>query len=90
MQAEGVDMALMDSAVKVGSQGSVAYNGSEIDQPFNTYTQEFSFIRKQLNTDPEEGSTTAIGSQVMKVGLQNLILNKVYQDFQTGENVVGQ
>ena len=90
MQAEGVDMALMDSAVKVGSQGSVAYNGSEIDRPFNTYTQEFSFIRKQLNTDPEEGSTTAIGSQVMKVGLQNLILNKVYQDFQTGENVVGQ
>ena len=90
MKNEGVDMALMDSAVKVGSQGAVKYNGKSIDVPFNTYTQEFSFIRKQLNTDPEEGSTTAVGSQVMKVGLQNLILNKVYQDFQTGENIIGQ
>ena len=90
MKNEGVDMALMDSAVKVGSQGAVKYNGKSIDVPFNTYTQEFSFIRKQLNTDPEEGSTSAVGSQVMKVGLQNLILNKVYQDFQTGENIIGQ
>ena len=62
MKNEGVDMALMDSAVKVGSQGAVKYNGKSIDVPFNTYTQEFSFIRKQLNTDPEEGSTSAVGS----------------------------
>lgn len=90
MQTEGVDMVLMDSAVKIGSQGAVKYDGSKVDKPFNKYTQEFSFIRKQLNTDPEEGSTSAVGSQVLKVGLQNLILDKVYQDFQTGENIVGQ
>lgn len=90
MKAEGVDMVLMDSAVKIGSQGSVKYNGTSIDQPFNTYTQDFSFIRKQQNTDPEEGSTSAVCSQVLKVGLQNLILDKVYQDFQTGNDIVGQ
>ena len=69
MQDEGVDMLLMDSAVKVGSQAPVEYDGNAIEKPFNKYTQEFSFLRRQLNTDPEEGSTMAIGTQMVKIVL---------------------
>ena len=68
MLDEGVDMMFMDSAVKVGSQAPVKYDGNAISKPFNKYTQRFSFIRRQLNTDPEEGSTIAIGSQMVKIG----------------------
>jgi hypothetical protein len=38
MLKEGVDMLLMTSAVKVGSQGAVQFNGETIDAPFNKYT----------------------------------------------------
>jgi len=38
MVAEGVDMLLMTSAVKVGSQGAVSFDGEGISQPFNKYT----------------------------------------------------
>lgn len=90
MIKEGVDMALMDSAVKVGSQGAVKYDGTSINEPFTTYIQEFSFIRKQLNTDPEEGSKSTVGSQVIKVCLQSLILDKPYKNFEDGKEILGQ
>lgn len=78
MQNEGVDMLLMDSAVKVGSQAPVKYDGNVIEKPFNKYTQEFSFLRRQLNTDPEEGSKIAIGTQMVKIVLQSLRLDRMY------------
>ena len=71
-------MLLMDSAVKVGSQAPVKYDGNAIEKPFNKYTQEFSFLRRQLNTDPEEGSKIAIGTQMVKIVLQSLRLNRRY------------
>jgi hypothetical protein len=37
MLDETVDMLLMTSAVKVGSQGAVKYDGHSINQPFNKY-----------------------------------------------------
>jgi hypothetical protein len=62
MLDEGVDMLLMTSAVKVGSQGAVSYNGEIISEPFNKYTQDYSYLRRQLNTDPEEKDTNHIGT----------------------------
>ena len=37
MLNEGVDMLLMTSAVKVGSQGAVKFDGESINAPFNKY-----------------------------------------------------
>ena len=90
MKREKVDMLLMNSAVKVGSQGSVEYNGEFIEKPFNKYQQEYSFLRRQLNTDPEEGDTIAAGTQMIKIALSNLrLLRDNYFDSEKGENVTG-
>ena len=50
---------MINSAVKVGSQGSLGgkETNSKIDFTnndikFNTYKQKYQFLRKQLNTDP--------------------------------------
>lgn len=92
MLNEGVDMLLMTSAVKVGSQGAVEYKDGKIDAPFNKYEQEFGFLRRQLNTDPEEGDAIAIGTQMVKIVLQNLRLYRA--DYvinpETGETASGQ
>lgn len=91
MLDEGVDMMFMESAVKVGSQAPVKYDGNSISKPFNKYTQKFAFIRRQLNTDPEEGSLIHIGSQMVKIGLQNLRLERTnYVHNGTGKAVSGQ
>ena len=74
MRNEKVDMLLMDSAVKLGSQGAVEFDGESINEPFNVYEQDFGFLRRQLNTDPEEGDTIAVGTQMIKIGLSNLRL----------------
>lgn len=91
MNNEGVDMLLMTSAVKVGSQGAVKFNGDIIDQPFNKYEQDYSYLRRQLNTDPEEGDTSTLGTQMVKIVLQNLRLKRDnYVDSVTGERIGGQ
>lgn len=89
MLDEKVDMLFMDSAVKVGSQCPIEFDGKTFNAPFNTYTQNFAYLRRQLNTDPEEGSTIAIGTQMVKIGLQNLRLDRTYTHNATGENVSG-
>ena len=90
MMNEKVDMLFMTSAVKVGSQGAVKYDGTTINEPFNVYEQDYGFLRRQQNTDPEEGETTAIGTQMVKVVLQNLRLNRInYVDNVTGKQVSG-
>lgn len=66
---EGVDMLLMTSAIKVGSQGAVEFDGNNISQPFNKYTQSYAYLRRQLNTDPEEGDKIPMGTQMVKIGL---------------------
>ena len=90
MLNEKVDMLFMTSAVKVGSQGAVKYDGTTINEPFNVYEQDYGFLRRQQNTDPEEGETTAIGTQMVKVVLQNLRLNRMnYIDNTTGKQMSG-
>lgn len=90
MLNEKVDMLFMTSAVKVGSQGAVEYKDGAISDKFNTYTQEYGFLRRQQNTDPEEGDTTALGTQMVKVVLQNLrTARNNYVSNTTGEKVTG-
>lgn len=74
MLDEKVDTLFMTSAVKVGSQGAVEFNGETIDKPFNVYTQQYLFLRRQLNTDPEEGEAANLGTQMVKIVMQNLRL----------------
>ena len=89
MLDEKVDMLLMTSAVKVGSQGAVSFDGTNFTGPFNTYKQSYSYLRRQLNTDPEEKDESAIGTQMMKIGLANLVLDREYKDLD-GNVVSGQ
>lgn len=58
---------IYDICCKVGSQGAVEFNGETIDKPFNVYTQQYSFLRRQLNTDPEEGEAANLGTQMTKL-----------------------
>ena len=85
MESEGIDMLMMHSAVKTGSQGAVKCTpdmfktGEEFKNfKFNTYNQDFAFIRRQLNTDPHERSTVAMGTQMTKIALSNLKKNRLY------------
>lgn len=88
MISEGVDMLLMTSAVKVGSQGAVSFDGETISKPFNKYEQDYSYLRRQLNTDPEDKDENHIGTQMMKIGLSNLVRNRTYIDLD-GKEITG-
>lgn len=91
MLEQKVDMLLMTSAVKVGSQGPVKFDGTKMDRPFNKYTQSYAYLRRQLNTDPEEGDKIVMGTQMVKIGLQNLRLNRDdYTHSRSGEKISGQ
>lgn len=85
MLKQGVDQLLMDSAVKVGSVGSVKFDGSKFVGPLNKYTQRYDHLRNQLNTDPEEGDLMAIGTQMVKIVLQNLRLDRSYNGVKGSE-----
>jgi hypothetical protein len=48
-------------------------------------------LRRQLNTDPEEGDKIAMGTQMVKIGLQNLRLERTnYKNARTGKLMNGQ
>jgi hypothetical protein len=49
------------------------------DFKFNTYKQEYKFIRRQLNTDPREDEKMHIGTQMLKITLSNLIMDAMYK-----------
>ena len=79
MEKQGIDMLMMHSAVKTGSQEAskctpdMFKDGNEFKKfKFNTYKQDFAFIRRQLNTDPRERDTVAMGTQMTKIALTNL------------------
>lgn len=80
MDKDGVHMLMFESAVKFGSQGKQAFptTKEELDNfQFNTYQQDFKWLRKQLNTDPKESDLMAIGTQTKKIALTIL---DVYKD----------
>lgn len=80
MKESKVDNLLMTSAIKVGLQGHSEFNGETISKPLNVYTQRLSALRRQLNTDPEEGDVVAAGTQMIKVCLSSLRLDRTYGD----------
>lgn len=86
MKENKVDNLLMTSAVKVGLQGHSEFDGDTISKPLNVYTQRLSALRRQLNTDPEEGDIIAAGTQMIKVCLSSLRLDRTYGDM-TGEQL---
>ena len=76
MKEQGVDMLMFESAVKVGAHGNsdfVADAYGNITGKFNTYSQKSFFLRKQLNTDPNEKEKMKIGIQTVKVALSAAI-----------------
>lgn len=79
MKQDKVDNLLMTSAVKVGLQGASEFNGRDLSKPLTTYTQRLSALRKQLNTDPEEGDQIAAGTQMIKVCLSSLRIDRPYK-----------
>lgn len=114
MKNNNVDMVLMSSAVKVGSQGAVAnpkwddyrqdddkdnkanYNKDGSLKPVfsesfkvNPYSVSFEYLRKQLNTDPNEKKYMNIGSQATKVALASLNPSAIYLT-RDGEEKSGQ
>lgn len=114
MKNNDVDMVLMSSAVKVGSQGAVAnpkwddyrqdndennkanYNADGSLKPVfsesfkvNPYSVSFEYLRKQLNTDPNENKYMNIGSQATKVALASLNPSAMYLT-RDGEEKSGQ
>ena len=114
MKNNDVDMVLMSSAVKVGSQGAVAnpkwddyrqdddkdnkanYNKDGSLKPIfsesfkvNPYSVSFEYLRKQLNTDPNENKYMNIGSQATKVALASLNPSAMYLT-RDGEEKSGQ
>lgn len=91
MLKQGVDMMMMTSAVKLGSQGAVEFKDGKLNAPFVKYTQSYGFLRRQLNTDPEEDSESNLGTQMTKVGLQNLRLKRDnYVNPITNEEISGE
>lgn len=81
MNKEGVHMLLINSAVKVGSQGSMNITASDFKEhtePFNTYEQEFKYLRKQFNTDPHGDETIKMGTQMTKVAMAGLMPGREY------------
>ena len=116
MKKQGIDMLLINSAVKVGSEGSKAINWSEFREnddernennffednengtswkptfdegfDFNTYDVDFSYLRKQLNTDPKEDEMLRMGTQAQKIIFSNLFQGRQYTT-QSGEQIKG-
>lgn len=105
MKSQGIDMLMVDSAVKVGGQSSKEINwdnyakSSDIKDPsnhiennlnnplkptfdesfeFGTYEQKFMYLRKQLNTDPDEDWVMNMGTQMTKIVMSNLLDGRSY------------
>lgn len=88
---EGVDMLLFDSAVKIGNKHNSEFKqGKGIEEPFVTFKQDFRYLRKQLNTDPNGKTEMNLGTQTAKVALASLILDRTnYTDSLTGDAISG-
>ena len=79
MEMQNVDMLMFESAVKVGAHGNSNFTvdaRGNTTGSFNTYSQKTFFLRKQLNTDPNEKEKMKIGIQTVKVALSAVIGEK--------------
>ena len=81
MKSDKIDMLMVNSAVKLGSQGSKAienWDTFESDFHFNPYTQKFLYLRKQFNTDPKEEELMNVGTQMKKIALSAIMPGREY------------
>lgn len=91
MRDNQVDMIMMTSAVKVGSQGAISFDqllSSSLHKD-HTYVQEMRYLRKQLNTDPSEREESPLGTQTIKIALSNLRMDDTYTNPLTGKTSTG-
>lgn len=80
MQDQNVDMVMINSSVKVGSVGSQPLDFNKLDEfKFNTYSQKYSYLRKQFNTDPKDKELMKVGTQSAKVAMLALDPGKTYK-----------
>lgn len=92
MKDQGVDMVMIQSAVKIGSQGAKDINWDKYSKKagdglpefrssfkFNKYEQEFRYLRKQLNTDPTEDWKMNFGTQMTKIAFSNMVEDRLYK-----------
>ena len=70
-------MLMIDSAVKLGAQGSIDYSTDD-NFRFNTYKQQFKYLRKQFNTNPHHKDEQSMGTQMVKVALSSLVMGNTY------------
>lgn len=82
-----IHMLMVNSAVKVGSQGSIKHS-SDDNFKFNVYKQPFSRLRKQFNTDPHHKEDQSMGTQMVKVALSSLIKEHKYKNGLRGDELV--
>ena len=80
MKKDGIDMVMFNSAVKVGSQGSqdINWDTFDTDFTFNTYEQEYRYLRKQFNTDPKEKELMSVGTQMTKIAMSAMLPGREY------------
>ena len=79
MDKQNVDVLMFESAVKVGAHGNSSFvvdSAGNVTGEFNTYSQKRFFLRKQLNTNPNEKEIMKIGIQTVKVALSAVIGEK--------------
>lgn len=79
MNKDGVHVLLFESAVKIGGQGRQNFPTTPEELAnfrFNSYSLDFKYLRKQLNTDPKESDLSTVGSQTKKVALTILDIYK--------------
>lgn len=115
MLDQNVDMLMIQSAVKVGSQGAKKidfdkYAKSDWDfglyqndmdgtgpafgtaSGFNTYQQDFKYLRKQLNTDPTDEKYMNMGTQMTKIAFSSLVEGRQYRmrdgSYKSGEDIL--
>lgn len=92
----GVDMVMFESAVKVGSEGVQRFDPDMTAEEVaafsfkdHIYRQKYSFIRRQLNTDPRMDEIMSMGTQAAKVALSSLRDDQVYTT-DDGSEITGQ
>ena len=76
---QGIDMIMINSAVKVGSQSK--YNIEDfdnIDFASRSYKQKYAYLRKQFNTDPKERELMAMGTQMTKIVMSAMMPGRKY------------
>lgn len=78
MKNQKIDMAMINSAVKVGSQANQDLDFDNLQLANRSYVQKYAYLRKQFNTDPKEKELMAMGTQMTKIVMSSMIPGRMY------------